>query len=398
VTRAVPLFHPRERTLSRFADGMLPREERTRVNEHLAACARCRSHVAFARDVGGAARRLAGPEPDGALLARVLAERAAGARTILPLRTTPPAARRRAIPYGLKTAAAVLAAGAALTVAARTVGRVVHEPIGGQARNARLAARAQFGDVPGFFTGVTAHVQDWAALPLPRPARLLPERMRPVRATYEIHQPDRGGVLRPVGRNVVDVVPVALDGVEAWRVTRVQQLAISDRRRERVETETVYVARADLRLLGRTERVAPYEKYAYITIRQRVAEDHVEGWMNVDEGLGRPIHRELPPEARPYTTDALAPVLLMAAPLHARWSGSVSMLRWAVGDVDVYSRVSLRVTGEERVTVPAGTFECWQLTVVTDGRPLEYWVRKSDGLGVKVRTPGRELLLAAASD
>ena len=142
--------------------------------------------------------------------------------------------------------------------------------------------------------------------------------------------------------------------------------------------------------------MSPYRRYAYITVRQRVSADSVVGWMNVDEGLGRAIRRELPPAARPLAADALAPALLMAAPLHARWSGTVSMLRWAVADDDLLTRVSLRVTGEERVTVPAGTFDCWRLTVYADGRPLVHWVRKSDGLAVKTSEPGRELVLAAA--
>ena len=57
-------------------------------------------------------------------------------------------------------------------------------------------------------------------------------------------------------------------------------------------------------------------------------------------------------------------------------------------------RVELRVTGAEQVVVPAGTFDCWRLTVedavpppdrwvgsVVTGTTL--WVRKADGLLVK---------------
>jgi hypothetical protein len=371
------LVHPRERTLHRYADGMLTRLEQAPVAAHLADCPRCRAQVAFARDLGAAARRLAAPEPDDALLDRVLADRAAGARTILP-------------------AATPAAAIAAITVGARTVARVLRAPIGGPAWTARVDTRTLFRDVPGFFTGTAARALEPAAAPFPPPAVLAPERMRPVRATYEVHEPTPEGTLRPAGRSALDVAPTVVDGEAAWRVVRALRLEATPARRWRLESETVYVARADLRLLGRTEHVSPYRSYAYVTVRQRVSADSVVGWMNVDEGLGRAIRREIPRGARPYTTDALAPVLLMAAPLHARWAGSVSMLRWAVADDDLLTRVSLRVTGEETITVPAGTFDCWRLTVVADGRPLVHWARKSDGLAVKVSVPGREIVLASA--
>ena len=38
----------------------------------------------------------------------------------------------------------------------------------------------------------------------------------------------------------------------------------------------------------------------------------------------------------------------------------------------------------ERVRVPAGEFDCWRLSIQFDGHKLSYWVRKSDGLGVRL--------------
>lgn len=392
------LVHPRERTLLRYADGMLTRLEQAPVAAHLADCPRCRARVAFARDLGAAARRLAVPEPDDALLDRVLADRAAGARTILPA-ATPATPRRRVgplgLPHGVATVLASVAAVVAIMVGARAVARVLRAPIGGPAWTARADVRTTLRDVPGFLTGTAARALEPAAVPFPPPAVLAAERMRPVRATYEVHEPTPEGELRPAGRSALEVAPTVVDGEAAWRVVRALRLESTLSRRSRLESETVYVARADLRLLGRTEHVSAYRHYAYVTVRQRVSADSVVGWMNLDEGLGRAIRRELPPTARPLTADALAPVLLMAAPLHARWSGSVSMLRWAVADDDLLSRVSLRVTGEETITVPAGTFDCWRLTVYADGRPLVHWVRKSDGLGVKVSQPAGEVVLTS---
>jgi hypothetical protein len=73
---------------------------------------------------------------------------------------------------------------------------------------------------------------------------------------------------------------------------------------------------------------------------------------------------------------------------------SVSVLGWGVVPDDVSYRVSMRVVGEERVSVPAGTFDCWLLVISARGRVLDYWVRKSDGVAVRshdvVPRPGRD--------
>jgi hypothetical protein len=50
---------------------------------------------------------------------------------------------------------------------------------------------------------------------------------------------------------------------------------------------------------------------------------------------------------------------------------------------DVSFPAMLRVAGAERVTVPAGTFDCWKLSVDAGIGMQTYWVRKSDGVGVR---------------
>jgi hypothetical protein len=51
------------------------------------------------------------------------------------------------------------------------------------------------------------------------------------------------------------------------------------------------------------------------------------------------------------------------------------------GDVSFPAR--LRVLAEERVTVPAGTFDCWKVAVEASAGMQTYWVRKADGVGVR---------------
>jgi hypothetical protein len=49
----------------------------------------------------------------------------------------------------------------------------------------------------------------------------------------------------------------------------------------------------------------------------------------------------------------------------------------------VFYPVTLRVIGEERITTPAGAFDCWKLSVVAGRQRRVEWVRKSDGLALR---------------
>lgn len=183
----------------------------------------------------------------------------------------------------------------------------------------------------------------------------------------------------------LDVSLDALDGVPAWKVTSMDRDARSDQRH--VDVETLYVARADLRLLRRSVHVEPYSRFARINVQQWFRGDSVTGRMTTDGpsiGSGRPIAQRLPVPFSPYITEAFAPAFLMGVPLERHWARSASLLGWAVRTNDVFVPMELRVEGEERVSVPAGRYECWRLSIRFSGHQIAYWVRKSDGLGVRV--------------
>ncbi|HYV96929.1 MAG TPA: hypothetical protein VE967_05705, partial [Gemmatimonadaceae bacterium] len=92
--------------------------------------------------------------------------------------------------------------------------------------------------------------------------------------------------------------------------------------------------------------------------------------------------------------DAATPILLMAADLSPTWRGYVSLLGWAVRDDNVSTPLMMRVDGEERVRVPAGEFDCWRIAITGGTGAQRFWVRKSDGLGIRVVAAGREIVLA----
>ena len=318
------------------------------------------------------------PEPTAELRARILASRAAGMRTILP---NPQGSRR--FPTRLAIGVAIVAALVLLLV-----------PL--QLR--RSGGDEAFGS-PGFF-GHAAFAQGTpvrtGARPAFAPVRLTaPERLRPMSLEYERRATDSTGAVS-VSHNSLQLVRASLDNVPAWRLTSV------DRRATSVAIETVFVARDPIRLLRRSIHVTPYSRYQRINVWQEFATaDSVSGHMNTEGpsiGAGRRFARSLPAAFTPLVTETVLSVFLTAAPIARDWSGSASLLGWAVRDDDVLYPIDLVVEGEEQIAVPAGRFDCWRLSLRFAGHRLGYWARKTDGLGVRALDPGsREILLTRLS-
>lgn len=212
-----------------------------------------------------------------------------------------------------------------------------------------------------------------------------PERLRPVTLRYQRTWRDSTG--RTTGRatGVVALQRDSVDRTAAWRL--VSLTAGTRDGRPFTTADSVYVTRADLRLLRRVVVQTPFSRYDQIRIAQQFRGDSIVGRMNARGAdaspAGRPIARKLPPSAIPLTADALATVLFATVDLHPAWRGAMSLAGWAVIDSNVQTPVAIQVDGDEVVSVPAGTFECWRLTVRYSGPTLHYWVRKSDGLAVK---------------
>ena len=79
-------FHPSEMMLHRYAEGTLRATASLWVKRHLAACYECRQSVSFSRSLRDALATVPADFPmDSALIDRVLAERRAGERAVLPV-------------------------------------------------------------------------------------------------------------------------------------------------------------------------------------------------------------------------------------------------------------------------------------------------------------------------
>ncbi len=346
-----------------------------RVARHLVACSACRALLDDRRALRDAARRIPASEAPADVLGRVLAARARGDRMILPDPAMPAPPRRSYGRLAAAVAAALAVAAAGLTARDRTVRQPAAESDDWLVSDSWFASVANAAEPPA--GEIPAGVRFSAA-----------DRVRPRTLTYTERWTDARGRAADGARTVTRIDSARLNGAPVWRVTtRTGGGGGVGDHGERAAAESLWVTRAELRPVARHVRVSPYLRYRYIDIEQRFAAEGVTGRMQAEANDGhvvrRPIAQSLPDDAAPYITDALAPLALVAAVPSRGWEGSVSIVGWAVVSRDVSYRASLRVVGEERVTVPAGTFDCWRLVVRARGRALDYWVRKSDGVGVR---------------
>ncbi|HEY4216922.1 MAG TPA: hypothetical protein VGM67_07280 [Gemmatimonadaceae bacterium] len=74
--------------------------------------------------------------------------------------------------------------------------------------------------------------------------------------------------------------------------------------------------------------------------------------------------------------------VLRLAPLQTAWEDSTSMLSISLGDNTVLP-TRMSVIGDDRVRVPAGTFDCWVVAVHADPARGLYWVTKENPMVVR---------------
>ncbi len=360
------LFHPRQRTLVAFALGNL--ERRARVARHLEHCFECRQLVGFTQRLSSAVATSPPPVPDDGILVRALASRARGDRCIVggPAEMT---ASFHPGPW-------LLSAGTVVGVAAIIAFALVSGPAGGDYRGVnelllagltpRSAEAAQ---------GVTA-------------GGALTHRLRPIATTYRRRIIDRATGLKTEW-GLFDVRITPSPAQKAWVITSGWREIenIPDMQKARAWTESVTVADPSLAPIRRIVHVTPYRRWAGIYIDQYFRGDSVIGQMSLDQDpMRRPIARDIrAARGRLIASDALSPFWLMGVPLVRGTAIDGSVLGWAVVPNDVVLGVRMEVIGSERIETPAGTFDCWKLSISVGKDTHYHWVRKTDHLGVLTR-------------
>lgn len=391
------LLHPSDAALDDFAAGNPARADHRRVVSHLEVCQKCRNQVAFRRQLRAEARGLTSPEPSPDLLDRVLRDRAAGERIILPI------ARRRApAPYReiarIAVAVAVIA-GVGLIVRYARTSSSTDIPL---SRRAVAASSDQPDSLSGlrelftstvFLPGIASAEEPTTSGEVLQPVgpQIDGTRMREGEASYQRRYIDASGKRTMAGKGVVSLRSTTLGGSPVWRFERkwTEYARNLPGSRETQENEVMILGQRDLKVIQRDIHAFPYGSYSRITVAQRFNGDSIYGRMMSEggdsKGVGRTFLRRLPSASGPFISDAFAPLFFGSIRVTPSWHGRLSILGWAVRDSDVFHPIELRVAGRERVTVPAGTFECWHFIMTSGTRRFDFWSRVSDGLGVLAR-------------
>jgi len=383
------ILHPSASTLQRFSDGDATAKEHQRLSAHFAECHRCRNIVGSLRDLSAQARALASPSPSPALIDRILADRAAGERIILPQRddrpTRPFVDRRIAAGLLVAIGAAGYFAWASRSSFTTANDSPQRASVTGDSLDLPISTPGLF--LSRLFLPSLASASEPSSLP---PLKGVDGRRLSAGQYFfsrmEVTAP--GVRAHTTGRGSLRVRASSDAGAPSWHVAHEWTLEPGPSG-VRLETESLVVRQRDLRTITRSVHVSPYLRYSRLNILQNFSGDSVSGFMSAERNnkvtVRRPIARFLAPVAGPYMSEAFAPLLLSSVRLHPGWTGSLSLLGWAVVPEDIRYPVQLRVTGEERIRVPAGEFDCWRLEISRGALVHNYWVRKSDGLGIRTR-------------
>jgi len=358
-------WHPSRQSLTAFAAGE-KQGGRGRVARHLERCSDCRQFVGFTQRFEKVASSLPTPVPNETLLLRALADRAAGARVILPAPIEP-------------------ARDTLLSRAIRVVAMLVVIAILGVWWSAR-AVRSDFVSANELLLAGLVP-KNAEAGQVDRAGRGMTHHLRALSVTYQRRFIDSAsGRVTDAGKFDLRVAPAESKTwllTSAWREIADQ----NDMQGARTWTESVTVAVPGFAPASRVVHVKPYRRWAGIHIDQRFRNDSVVGQMALDEDpTRRPIARDLGGHReRLIAADALAPVYFMGVPLRPGAEFDVRLLGWGVVPNDVFVPMRMKIAGADRVETPAGTFDCWKF-VIGVGRETHYhWVRQSDGLGVLTR-------------
>ena len=399
------LLHPSPVKLDAFANGNPGNADLRPTMSHLESCQHCRNEVAFRRWLRDESAQLLAPDPPIGLLDRVLRDRAAGQRVILPADRSHPITR---FPIAYRIAALILIAvmGLVLAQARRSRGDAPEETRSTPAvvENGGDKGLADIFGSTVFIPGV-ASAEERAtrgAVLQPVGPQIDGRRLRNRAAKYQRRYIDSTGKAILAGEGTLDIRQTSVDGKPAWDFRRdwVEYATRLPGSRTTHDNERMLMDRRTLRLIKRDVDAFPYSRYSRITVAQRFNGDSVYGRMMAEggdsRGVSRTFRRQLPAASQPYISDAFAPLLFTAIRITPEWHGRISVLGWAVRDNDVVYPIEFRNVGRENVTVPAGTFDCWHFLITSGARRFDFWTRTSDGLAVRSRNESAKATLGAS--
>ncbi|MBX6333326.1 MAG: hypothetical protein IRY91_15880, partial [Gemmatimonadaceae bacterium] len=202
---------------------------------------------------------------------------------------------------------------------------------------------------------------------------LTPERAAQLRARKWIYVTRLMGNGPPsrLGFRTLELSEASWHGTPAWLLVDSRQLATV------TLAESLYVARNDLSPLYRVLHAPGSDVSAtYGADSIRTAFDDSTGHTVVAMASAPAVLGNM----------YLLELLIGGAPLHVGWAGRAD---WAVASREQSSivPVTMRVTGDETVLAPDGSFDCWLVEMAVGRSTERLWVRKSDGVVVRERLP-----------
>lgn len=366
--------HPSLGRLKTYADR---EDDGKQLVSHLAQCATCRGEVAELRALRIAFDELPTPTPRPELRSRIMAARAGGMRVILPLRDR--ATRGSRWQRVLIAGAAALILGIALWI---------YQP---NLDDTGVSNATSF-----FLAPSVAFAQQVAEGPAPMKYepldRLDAKRLTPGRWTYHAAVIVDGILRTDSSRRTLTVTSAEFKDLSAWQVTNEWVSQNPFGRGAYVDTILV-----DGRTLWPIHRSVDRPRFSLV---EDFTSDSVFGTDLVKQTPRYPSHTvkgaaSLP---RPMADWMTLKPLFQAATIHKGWRGSVYVMFMQPQRDRVYFpsfTLDLRVVGHERVTVPAGSFDCWKIlagvpAVGTIGagysaRPSEIWVSQDHQWVIQIR-------------
>ncbi|HEV8218466.1 MAG TPA: hypothetical protein VGP95_21600 [Gemmatimonadaceae bacterium] len=192
-----------------------------------------------------------------------------------------------------------------------------------------------------------------------------PTLLKPGAFVYDMSL-ERDASTTPLGSRTVSMVTMPYAGSPAW-------LLLETRVGERIAATDSLFVDPSLHPLHWTALLGPARLAA------EFRGDSAYGATSGPPGR-RSIAMPVPP--RTMVSGAMLESILRIAPIQVGWEDTVATLSVSLTGASV-SPTRIYVVGEDRVTVPAGTFDCWVVAAQSEGSKGLYWVTKRDPIVVR---------------
>ena len=359
--------------------------------------------IAFRRELRERVKQLPVFDAPPNLLERVLHDRARGQRVILPVDPSQPA-RGWSPLYRIAAVVLITAAGLGVSYVVRASREATRAPAVKTTVDNREQALGELFSATVFLPDIaTARERaERGELLQPVGPQIDGTRLRDRFARYQRRYFDSAGKSTLAGEGTIDIRLTRVNGAPVWSFRRdwVEYATRLPKSRTTHDNEKMLLDHRTLRLIRRDVDAFPYARYDRITIAQFFNGDSIYGKMMSEggdsRGVGRTFLRRLPNASGPYISDAFAPLFFTAIQITPGWRGRISVLGWAVRDTDVFYPIEFRNIGREKVTVPAGTFDCWHFLITSGARRFDFWARTTDGVAVRSRNESARATLGVS--